>query len=227
MLKKGNRRNTKLIDGREVSYSSDWILNLESEEHFLWYHRQARIVYENCAKNQSILEIGVGTSLLSDLLKRRGWNIRTLDIDEKKTPDYCSDALSFDYSSEGVEVVIAFEIFEHIPFTTFEKVIRKLREGGVKEVYFSLPWNKKRLIEFWVKFPKLPSFRFWLGLPIGKVLTTNHFWELSKVDKGAAGGKNLISLSTMKAVFHDNGFSVRFEQKSGRIQFFSAKRKIF
>ena len=75
---------TKVVDGKKVSYSSDWINDLESEEHFNWYFQQASIVYNNCSKTSALLEIGVGTGLLSDLLKKRGWNIKTLDIDEKK-----------------------------------------------------------------------------------------------------------------------------------------------
>ncbi|MCP4553116.1 MAG: hypothetical protein GY834_14005, partial [Bacteroidetes bacterium] len=125
-----------MVDGNEVIYSSDWVNDLENEIHFNWHYQQAAIVYDKCNKSSNILEIGVGTNLLSDLLHRRKWSIKTLDIDEDKMPDYCASADDFEY--EDIDVILAFEIFEHIPYNTFKSLINKISKSEVSSVYFSV-----------------------------------------------------------------------------------------
>lgn len=124
----------KIIDGEEVCFSSDWIHNLESDLHFSWYWNQADLVYTHCSREQNIVEISVGTNLLSDLLKRRGWKVRTIDIDKEKKPDFCVSAADFDYAAKKIDVVLAFEVFEHIPFATFETLVKNLSHSNVKDL---------------------------------------------------------------------------------------------
>lgn len=214
---------TKIVDGHEVSFSSEWIAGLESEMHFNWYFHQAELVYSNCSRDSRMLEIGVGTSLLSDLLKRRGWDIRTLDIDEDKSPDFCGSAVTFGYKEHSIQVVLAFEIFEHIPFSTFKKTIEKLAGQGIKEIYFSLPWNERRLFELNVKLPKLRKISWSLDWPSGKITTCAHFWELGRKAQVFQDGKELVTLKTLTDVLSDAGYMVTELKKIGCIQYFSAK----
>ena len=211
----------KNIDGYEVYFSADWIRGLETEPHFNWYYHQAKLVYEKCDRTDQILEIGVGTGLLSDMLKKRGWNVRTLDIDEHKRPDYCVSALDFDYKAHQVDIVLAFEIFEHIPFETFKKVIKKISESGVKSLYFSLPWNERKAFGLSVKLPKFKELSWSIWLPLNKITTHAHFWELSK-ESQQVGGKQLVSQTQVRDVFEQAGYALHLEERSGCIQYLSA-----
>jgi hypothetical protein len=215
--------NKKIVDGIEVCYSADWIRSLENEVHFNWYWNQANLVYTYCSREQNILEIGVGTSLLSDLLKRRGWRLNTLDIDEEKSPDFCESAADFDYAAHKVDVVLAFEIFEHIPFSTFEKVINKLSDSNVKFIYFSLPWCERQIAILSFKFPRLRKINLSYALPKRSITTQAHFWELSLADK-SLGEKELISIGNLQTLFANNGYSFEALNKIGNIQYFSARR---
>jgi hypothetical protein len=211
----------KLVDGIEVIFSADWINDLEREIHFGWYWQQANIVYTRCNRAQSILEIGVGTSLLADLLKRRGWRLKTLDIDGRKNPDFCSSAVDFDYGAHKIEVVLAFEIFEHIPFSTFEKVVSKLSECNVRNVYFSLPQCEREILNISFKLPRLKRVAMTYALPRGEITTLAHFWELGYKDK-SLGNKQLISIPTLRNLFDKHGYSIQLLNKSGYIQYFAA-----
>jgi len=213
----------KIVDGHEVVYSPDWINDLESEIHFNWYYHQAELVYSNCTRDQKILEIGIGTGLLSDLLKKRGWDLITLDIDEEKRPDIVGNAVDFDYLANSIDVVLAFEIFEHIPYSTFEKVVQKLAEAKVQAVYFSLPWNERELLDFSFKMPKLNRKNWRLSLGRGEIATTAHFWELSKRGKNISR-KKLVSLPTIMDLFERHGFVLTEKKKVGLIQYFSADK---
>lgn len=215
----------KIVDGQKVYYSADWINDLERELHFKWYYNQAKMVYDKCERDRLILEIGIGTGLLSDLLRKRGWKIKTLDIDEDKNPDYCESASEFDYIGGEIDVVLAFEIFEHIPFLTFEKVIAKLGQSNVKEIYFSLPWNERRLFDVRIKIPKFEKFSWSFSLPAGRINTHAHFWELSNKFK-AFGEKQLIDIARVSSVFKACGYNLKNENKIGNIQYFSAVRNL-
>lgn len=214
---------TVVVDGYEVNYSTDWINELEQEDHFNWYYHQAELVYKNCSRSESLLEIGVGTGLLSDLLKKRGWNVWTLDIDSEKHPDYCGSALDFDYCAIGADVVLAFEIFEHIPYSTFEKTIKKISESAVKRLYFSLPWNERTLINFSLKLPKLQRIEWSFAVGIGSISTESHFWELARKER-QLGNKVLVPLYSLTRVFARYNYRVRLLKKIGCIQYFCAEK---
>lgn len=214
---------TRLIDGHEVCFSADWIEGLEREIHFNWYYQQAELVYKNCAKNERLLEIGIGTGLLSDLLKKRKWKIQTLDIDDEKNPDFCASAAEFDYTASDIDVVLAFEVFEHMPFLTFEKVIAKIAKSDVRRVYFSLPWNERSLLEFKVKLPKVPGMSLSWAVSKGRIDTPAHFWELSKQNRDL-GGKRLVRVESVKELFKAMGFDVNILKKINYIQYLEAAR---
>lgn len=216
------RYRTKNIDGIEVSFSADWIDELESQVHFNWYYQQAKLVYDNCDRTDSILEIGIGTGLLSDLLRRRRWQITTLDIDEEKHPDICESASEFDYSSLDVNVVLAFEVFEHIPFATFENVIKCLSQAHVDRVFFSLPWNEYQLLDFKLTLPFLKEMKIAWSLSKRKITTHAHFWELAKRAR-TFPDKKLVKLEQMVSFFESQGFKVTPLVKVGCIQYFQAK----
>jgi len=214
---------TKVVDGTEVFYATEWISELEKEIHFNWYYHQARIVYQNCTRNQRLLEIGLGTGLLSGLLKKRGWSIKTLDIDSGKDPDFAEDAMNFDYVKHQFGVVLAFEIFEHMPFSVFENVVKQFSSSGVRSVYFSIPWNERELINLHLKLPKTRVMKWRVAIPAGKITTHAHFWELA-TRKKRTGQKQLIPLPEVERVFELNGFRLRRLDKVGYIQFLAAER---
>lgn len=212
---------TEKVDGFEVVYSADWINDLESEQHFVWYYHQAKQVYDLCTRDDRILEIGVGTSLLSDMLRRRGWNIKTLDIDSEKHPDFCSSAIDFDYTQLDISVILAFEIFEHIPYSTFQQVLHQLARSGIETIIFSLPWNEYRLVDFSLSMPKLGDLRFRIPLRKNKITTRAHFWELAKRSKMLDQGQ-LVSLSKLRRLFEDEGYAISALERVGIIQYFAA-----
>jgi hypothetical protein len=215
---------TKSVDGHEVCFASEWIHELENEIHFNWYYHQAELVYRNCNRNQQLLEIGIGTGLLSDLLRRRRWNIMTLDIDEEKRPDHCASAIDFDYVEHAVDAVLAYEIFEHIPFSTFTKLIQKLAQSKVSMICFSLPWSEREIFHFSLKLPKLRLLSGSLRVPKKKIDTKAHFWELSRIEM-LTGNKRLVKLQTVSNLFSEFGFSLDIGKKVNYIQYFTAKRR--
>jgi len=214
---------TKIVDNTEVLYGSWWINDLEHELHFNWYYHQANVIYKNCSRDMHLLEIGVGTNLLSDLLRRRKWTVSTIDIDADKNPDICESAFDFDYNSSDYRIVLAFEIFEHIPYNTFLKTINKISKSHVKKIIFSLPWNELSIFKIDIKLPKVKKISINPTIPRGRISTPAHFWELFRSDK-VVDGKKLVSLRQLIFAFQECGFELRELQKIGNIQYFQALR---
>ena len=222
----------KTVDGFELSFSSDWIHQLEGQEHWTFYWHQARLIEDRVQTSQSVLEIGVGTKFLSNYLRSRGRTIQTLDIDADKKPDHVGDASSFDYAAVQPHTVLAFEIFEHLPFPLFCRVVKRLADCGVEQIIFSVPWCEKKLLRGQVKLPRLKPYRFALTLPWRRVTTPSHFWELDPLSTfvrrtpivQTSNDKVLVPMSQLESVFVDCGYDIRLEKKVDYIQFFSAVR---
>ena len=159
--------------------------------------------------------------MLSDLLKRRRWNVTTLDIDEDKNPDICASAVEFDYSSKKVDVILAFEVFEHMPYSTFKKVVDCLSGAKIKDVIFSLPWNEYRLVDFNLSMPIIRDIKIRIPIRKNKITTYAHFWELATHNKDL-NGKRLVTLENIVDLFNENRYELTPLQKVKNIQYFKA-----
>jgi len=215
-----------IVDGKEVIYSADWILDLESQAHFNYYWNQLSLVYKHFTRDEEILEIGVGTSFLSDVLKRREFKVSTLDIDPLKKPDYNANALEFDYSLRNFRSLLAFEIFEHIPFDTFQKVIHKVSDSDVTKIIFSVPWAQYYFAPLRIKLPRLPVFEPSIVIPRKNIGTPAHFWELTSSSRIAStkDKKLLMPMKELSKLFNSNGWSLNLCKRVGCIQFFIASK---
>ena len=222
----------RTVDGFDLTFSSEWTQHLEHQEHWVFYWHQAKLIEDHIKRERRLLEIGVGTKFLSNYLRSRGRDVITLDIDADKKPDYVDDASSFDYGALNVDAVVAFEIFEHLPFPLFCRVIQRLSDCGVQQLVFSVPWCEKKLLRGQFKLPRMKPYRFSITLPWRRVSTENHFWELDsfsafKKDKRVEQTSNqkvLIPLTQLTTFFESLGYEINPIKKVDYIQFFTASR---
>jgi len=215
---------SKISDGQEILYMSDWITELEKKEHFAYYWKQAFLVYQHSSRQDKILELGVGTYLLSDLLHRRGFSIKTLDIDEDKHADFTCDALSFEYNQESFDTLLAFEVFEHMPYDTFSKVIEKVTQSTISKILFSLPYSRRRIFSLDVKLPFVIKKSLNMFRHIGHISTPAHHWELSRKTRRDTGIKHFISEKSLMDNFENQGWKMHLVGKIDHINFYTADR---
>ncbi|MGC9451541.1 MAG: class I SAM-dependent methyltransferase [Oceanipulchritudo sp.] len=212
------------VDGTTVYFSSHWILDLENELHFLTYFEQARSVYRHVHRKENIIEVGPGNGLLSDLLRRRGWQIKTLDIDKEKEADYYGDVLNFDFGAGKFDVILAFEVFEHMPWQSFSKFLERLRGAGIAKIIFSIPRSRYNLFTLTCRLPRLQPFTFGLSIPRYRIHTPTHFWELSRRTILLEEKKRLVAQRELTSLFNQNAFGIKPLATRGPIQFFLARR---
>jgi uncharacterized UPF0146 family protein len=76
----------------------------------------------------TILEIGIGTSFTANYLKSKRFSVTTFDIDEEKKPDIVGNIVKYNWDTINFDHILAFEVFEHIPFAEFKQALIKLKK---------------------------------------------------------------------------------------------------
>jgi 2-polyprenyl-3-methyl-5-hydroxy-6-metoxy-1,4-benzoquinol methylase len=189
---------TDNVRGVEYKYSAEWIHELESEKHWRLYWNQQKLIQNKVKKGDRVLEIGVGSGFTSNYLRSKGVKVKTLDIDSKKKPDITANIVEYQFA-EYYDHILAFEVFEHIPFREFKMVLRKIRRVCQKYVFLSVPRNEKVWMSCVFKFPKLSKREFRLVTLRRKITTPAHFWEL---DDGS------VSTQDFEQEFYANGIKI-------------------
>jgi len=75
---------------------------------------------------KKVLEIGIGNRITADYLKRNGIKIDTCDFDKNLEPDYIADIRKLPFRDNSYDVIMAYEVFEHIPWKDINKALREL-----------------------------------------------------------------------------------------------------
>lgn len=172
----------------------------DSKERFCSYwHQLQEIVSLN---PKSILEIGVGNGFVSKYLKQSGFNIVTLDVDRRLSPDLAGSVLHIPFSDEAFDVVAGYELLEHLPYENFEEAISEIFRVSRSFALLSLP-DANRFYRLYIQIPRIGEFRKLISLrrlrkPVHQ-FDGQHHWEI---------GKAGYSLETILNDINKAGFNV-------------------
>jgi hypothetical protein len=174
-------KKIEILDGTKYIYSSDWIYSLENLSLWNYYWYQQKILQDKIKKGDTILEIGVGSGFTSNYLKSKGFNVRTFDIDKDKNPDIIGNLVNYDFKT-AFDHILAFEIFEHIPYDKFIIVLKKLKKNCIKTLFFSVPLNRKLLFKISLFLPYIKDINWEISIKKRQITTEAHYWELDYKD---------------------------------------------
>lgn len=155
-------------------------------ERFVSYFYQIDLITDTIGPDGKVLEIGVGSGLVSDHLKKMGLSVTTCDFDETLKPDVAADIRKLTFEDNNFEVVTAFEVLEHIPFEDFPKALAELKRVSSKTVILSLPY-RSTYFEFIFRLPLTRTIfnrdflSFFLRFPWffkGFHTSGQHYWEI-------------------------------------------------
>lgn len=122
--------------------------NYITKERFNSYFYQIKeVVFQN---PKSVLEIGVGNGFLTDALKKKGLKVSTLDIDEKLNPDKVGSVLSLPFADSSFELVICFQVLEHLPYIDFTNALKEIYRVTNNSAILSLP-DVERCYKFFLQ----------------------------------------------------------------------------
>jgi 2-polyprenyl-3-methyl-5-hydroxy-6-metoxy-1,4-benzoquinol methylase len=204
-----------IVDNVSYKYSASWINTLETESHWRLYWQQQKLMENIVKPGQKILEIGVGSGFAANYLRSKAVHVTTLDIDKDKKPDIIGNIVSMDWSNLKFDHILAFEVFEHIPYIEFLNLLDKLNTVCNCCLFISLPKYVKVWVDIEYKIPKIGSRKFSLTSKKNKITENHHFWEV---------GYNTSTKENLKKEFIKKNFQVIDEiEKTGHI-FFNLKR---
>jgi SAM-dependent methyltransferase len=130
----------------------------------------------------SMLEIGAGDGFLKRFIQgATAISYRSMDIAADLRPDIIGSAESIPLRDGAVDVVVACQVLEHLPFDKFEKALRELGRVSRRHVLISLPHYGPK-VKLSLKLPRIKEIRFAakLAFPQKHVFHGQHYWEMGK-----------------------------------------------
>lgn len=186
-------------------YSNHYLKSYDSFERFTSYWKQIELILKY--KPLSVCEVGKGNGLFSfyvnSVLKI---SCETVDIDSSLNPTHlCSINDLRKLGKNRFEAVTAFQVLEHLPFSSLSSSLENLLFISKKYLFISLP-HSGYPVEFYMKFLKNNFLSFSFRLPkkpikwrLEKEGFGQHHWEI--------GVKN-CSLRSLRKVLRQKGVLV-------------------
>ncbi|MDD3818399.1 MAG: class I SAM-dependent methyltransferase [Actinomycetota bacterium] len=168
----------------------------DTKERFISYWYQINEIIS--LKPASILEIGVGNSFVSNYLKKKGFEVTTLDIEPGLKPDIVGSVLSIPFSPNSFDVVACYEVLEHLPYKNFSKALAEIYRVCKNYAIISLP-DRRRVYRFNLQIPRLGEVKKLIPLPGVRKIHDQHYWEI--------GGE--IKFSMILSEINRRGFIIK------------------
>lgn len=139
------------------------------------------------AKPKRILEIGPGNNIVTNILKGMGYDVQTLDIDNRLGVDYVGDISDQRILSQlcnKYDLLIACQIFEHIEYADFLRSLKQSKMVAPKAV-ISLPYTELNS-KFFHLVLRIPGINNWsitkkiIYKTIKHDFNGEHYWEIGK-----------------------------------------------
>ena len=128
-----------------------------------YWHQINEVLSEQPA---SVLEIGIGSGLVSSYLEASGIKVTKVDLNESLSPDIVGDVRNLDsLIDKKYDVVLCARVLHHLPFQDLEAVITSLLKVAKKRLVITLPVNDMR-IYFFSRYTSSGLFSKSLPLPL-------------------------------------------------------------
>jgi ubiquinone/menaquinone biosynthesis C-methylase UbiE len=195
---------------------SGWTPRVQvSEEHYsaqyddwdTWirYYWQIRSVMERGLRE--VLEIGVGSGVVTSYLRRNGVRVTTLDIDPALHPDCVASVTAIPFPSARFDGVLCTEVLEHMPFERSCQAIAEISRVARSWALVTVP-HFTLSFALLLRAPILHLREIRVRVPYPKRIRPSdigqHFWEC---------GKRGFPVARLRRAFRGAGFRIVSEQR--------------
>ena len=130
-----------------------------------------------------ILEIGPGPGLFKAVAMLFGLHVETVDIDPELKPDHVGSATALPFPDASFDVVCAFQMLEHLPYSTSLAAFDEMSRVSRRHVLISLP-DSQTVWRYSVHIPRVGSRDFLVPRPSLRAhehrFDGEHHWEIGK-----------------------------------------------
>lgn len=148
------------------------------------YYHQYQNIFNQSPKN--VLEIGTGGGITANMLRANNVAVTTLDTDKNTNPDIVGSVLDLPFKDNSFGMAVAFEILEHLPFSSFSSALKEMGRVSKENVIISLPDHGKSLLRLTLKLPFIKEKNWQIRVPAidnkKYWAPCGHFWEMGNID---------------------------------------------
>jgi ubiquinone/menaquinone biosynthesis C-methylase UbiE len=108
---------------------------------------------------RSVLEIGVGTGIVTAALRAIGLAVTTLDIQPELNPDLLGSVTAIPADKGTFDVALCSQVLEHLPFEQFRAALSELRRVTKNGLILSLPDPQPNYFVL-LRLPKIRRFHW-------------------------------------------------------------------
>jgi len=186
-------------------------IQVTTEHYFRWkyikqqrwanfWHQLELVRQTNAA---SVLEVGVGTGLVAETLRKLGIETKTLDIDPALNPDLVGSVTDLpQHLTKTFDAALAAEVLEHLPWSEVPKALRELARVARTHVIVTLPY-RGTIVAWSFKLPLIPWLTGLIKFPhLWKEHTFDgeHYWELGTRGRSVAAFRALSAQCGLRVV---------------------------
>lgn len=152
---------------------------------------------------RTFLNVGSANGILSYLLSQHSKSVVDLDIDPKTEPHIVAALPKLPFPDDSFDVVMCFQVLEHLPFSMFTECISELSRVASKSIILSLP---DRTLSFFDQVKNLVYLLFhnpkkWRRFN-QVYIDPEHFWEISQNGVTSRKIKDIFSCMGMDLITH-------------------------
>jgi ubiquinone/menaquinone biosynthesis C-methylase UbiE len=171
----------------------------DTKERFCSYwHQIAEVIQLN---PQNILEVGIGNTFVTNYLKDKKLEITTLDIEYTLNPLVVGTVLAIPFSEASFDVVICYEVLEHLPYSDFKRALKELARVSQRYVIISLP-DVTTVYRINIELPRIKPIKKLVPHPFPRATVHTydgyHYWEIGKEDYPLKKIKQDIEYSSLR-----------------------------
>jgi SAM-dependent methyltransferase len=96
-------------------------------------------IEETSALGGRIAEIGIGNGTVAAVLRARGFDVTTVDIDPQLNPDVVADIRKLPFAAGAFDTVLVAEVLEHIPWEDVPLAVGEVARVATRGVVGSVP----------------------------------------------------------------------------------------
>lgn len=136
---------------------------------------------------KSILEVGPGNGIVSRVLSKIGYEVKTMDLDPNANPDFVQDIRNIKNVPPGsFDLILCCQVLEHIPYADFCRALKNLQNLSKMYMIISLPYTSRGTFKPYLKLNAIPFLKpvTWIRtfniFPQRHSFNGQHYWEIGK-----------------------------------------------
>ncbi len=153
----------------------------DTKERFISYWHQIHEIIS--LEPKKVLEVGIGNGFVTRYLREKGCGVTTLDIVSELGPDVTGSVLSMPFENAAFDVVVCFEVLEHLPYDDFPKALEELSRVSRKHVVLSLP-DHTAVYRVNIELPRMKPIKRLVPHPFPRPpfheFDGEHYWIIGK-----------------------------------------------